>query len=263
MKITTDYHVHTGLSVCAPNSTTIESYLPVIKEQGLTKIGIADHIWDDKIPGASKFYIPQTPAHSALIKEQGVPGVIDGVQFLFGCEADMNKDDVLGLTEESAAMFDFIIVSTAHFHMKGFTIENDTPVEVARKRMLERIYKAIEVPFISGIAHPFLPMGYVEERKELLSGITDNQLIDCFKAVADAKKSVEINFNYFAEKYAVLEETERIYTLAREQGCSFHLGSDCHKPEKMCGYEEAIAFAEKCGITEDRFIPLETLGTRG
>ena len=262
MKITADYHVHTGLSVCAPNSTTIASYLPVIKEQGLTKIGISDHLWDDKIPGASKFYLPQFPAHSALIKEQGVPGVIDGIQFLFGCEVDMNKDDVLGLTTESAAMFDYILVPVAHFHMKGFTIEADTPVEVARKRILERIYKVIEVPFVSGIAHPFLPMGYVEVKQELLGGLTDNELIDCFKAVADAKKSVEINFGYFDEKYAVPEEYERIYTLAREQGCSFHLGSDCHKPEKMRGYETALAFAEKCGITEDRFIPLETLGKR-
>ena len=262
MKITTDYHVHTGLSSCAPDSTTIASYLPVIKEQGLTKIGIADHVWDDKISEPSNFYRPQFPAHSALIKDQGVPGVIDGVQFLFGCEADMNKDDVLGLTEESAAMFDYVIVSTAHFHMKGFTIERGTPVEVARKKMLERIYKAIEVPFISGIAHPFLPMGYVEEKKTLLN-FTDNELIDCFKAVAEAKKSIEINFNYFIEKYEAPEEHQRIYTLAREQGCIFHFGSDCHTPEKMTGYETAAAFAEKCGITEDRFIPLETLGTRG
>ena len=263
MKITADYHVHTGLSSCAPDSTTIASYLPVIKKQGLTKIGIADHVWDNTVAEPSNFYRPQFPTHSALIKEQGVPGIIDGIQFLFGCEADMNKDDLLGLTEESAAMFDYVIVSTAHFHMKGFTIEKGTSVEIARKKMLERIYKAIEVPFISGIAHPFLPMGYVEERKELLSGMTDNELIACFKAVAEAKKSVEINFNYFAEKYACLEETERIYTLAREQGCSFHFGSDCHTPDKMTGYETAAAFAEKCGITEDRFIPLETLGTRG
>ena len=263
MKITVDYHVHTNLSSCARRTTTIESYLPVAKEQGLTKIGISDHVWDDKIPGASNFYLPQFPAHSALIKEQGVPGVIDGIQFLFGCEADMNKDDVIGMTEESAAMFDYILIPTAHFHMKGFTIEKDTPVQTAAKRMLERMYKVCEVPFVSGIAHPFLPMGYDNDRRELFASLADAELEACFKAVAKAGKSVEINFNYFKEKFFVEGEYERIYTIAREQGCSFHLGSDCHTPENMCGYANALEFAQRCGITEDRFIPLETLGKRG
>ena len=50
MQITYDIHCHTHLSVCGEDSATIESYVRSATKLGLKTIGIADHMWDSKIP---------------------------------------------------------------------------------------------------------------------------------------------------------------------------------------------------------------------
>ena len=43
MNVTHDFHLHTHLSLCAPDKTgTVENYIKSAKEQGIKKLGFAD-----------------------------------------------------------------------------------------------------------------------------------------------------------------------------------------------------------------------------
>ena len=54
MKVTHDFHIHTNLSLCAEQDTTVEYYVRRAEEIGLTKIGFANHFWDEKVEGANE-----------------------------------------------------------------------------------------------------------------------------------------------------------------------------------------------------------------
>lgn len=268
MNIREDYHVHTILSPCASKfDGTVENYIAKAKEEGLTKIGFTDHTWDDAVPGAHKWYQPLTVSHT-LETRKLLPADC-GIKLLVGAELEMDKYKVVGMTAEASHLFDFLIIATSHMHFKGFTIDRDVEdAKVIRKKMLERMYKAISIDFISGLAHPFLVMGFDGREDEILHGFTDHELMDVYSAVADAGKSVEINKSIFEENHYRQNEdgfpTEyiRFFQIANEAGCSFHMASDCHRTSEMSDYNKLNAFADYIGIKQESFIPLERLGKR-
>jgi len=258
-----DYHVHTLLSACAKRTALPAEYIKAAKASGISTLGFTDHLWDNRIEGASQWYIPQTVEHSMKILDM-LPEQ-DHVNVLIGCEADMDKENRIGLSEEGAANFDYVTVATTHFHMKGFTIEEEvTDPDNVRKYTLERMYKVLESDFVTAYAHPFLLFGFPNIELEVLSGISDDEYCRLFKAIAEKKRSLEINFKIFDRNHPKQEngfiyEYQRLFTLANEQGCTFHLGSDAHKVDDLRRYDLGMSFAKACGITEDRFIPLEDL----
>ena len=83
-KIDHDLHIHSKLSSCSrdPGQTT-EAILRYAEENGLKKICITDHYWDEKVPGASSWYAPQNTTH---IRESLPLPKSDKVEFLFACE---------------------------------------------------------------------------------------------------------------------------------------------------------------------------------
>lgn len=266
--INSDYHVHTLLSPCASRfDGTVENYIVKAKEQGLTKIGFSDHTWDSAVPGAHKWYIPLSVEHTMEVKKD-FPSDCD-IKLLVGAELEMDKYNVVGMTAEKSHLFDFLLIATSHMHFKGFTIDSDVQdAALIRKKLLQRVEKAISIDFISGLAHPFHIMGFDGREDEILRGFTDHEFMDIFSEVSDAKKSVEINKDIFnASRYSQNEdgfpvEFIRVFQIANEAGCSFHLGSDCHKVIDMSGYDQLNAFASFIGIREESFIPLEKLGKR-
>ena len=59
-----DYHIHSQLSSCSrdPEQTT-ERILQYAKDNKLGSIVLADHYWDDAVPGASGWYQKQNTPH--------------------------------------------------------------------------------------------------------------------------------------------------------------------------------------------------------
>ena len=68
--------------------------LSYAKELGLTKICVTDHFWDERVEGASSWYAPQNFTH--ITKNLPLPGA-EGIDFLFGCESDMDKRMIIGV----------------------------------------------------------------------------------------------------------------------------------------------------------------------
>ena len=117
-----DMHIHSFISNCSGDSEqTAENILRYAKAHSLKQICLTDHFWDEGVPGASRWY-REYHKYSDLIRALPLPAD-DEVEFLFGCETDMDKNGVIGISPERYDDFDFIIVPTTHLHMRGFTIE--------------------------------------------------------------------------------------------------------------------------------------------
>ena len=110
MKFTIDHdcHIHSMLSSCSNDpAQSTERILQYAKDNGLKKICITDHFWDERVEGASDWYAPQNFAHISRAKP--LP-TADGIEFLFGCETDMDKFFTVGVSKERYNDFDFVII---------------------------------------------------------------------------------------------------------------------------------------------------------
>ena len=119
-KIDHDYHIHSYLSACSRDpEQNAERILKYAKDNGLSRICITDHYWDTAVEGASRWYSVQDFDHISEIKP--LPQC-DGIEFLFGCEGEMDKFRNLSVPQSRYDDFRFIIIPTTHMHMTKYTI---------------------------------------------------------------------------------------------------------------------------------------------
>lgn len=119
-----------------------------MQENGLKTVCLTDHFWDETVPGASSRYAPQDFAHisAALPLPQA-----EGVWFLFGCETELDRFLTLGVSKERFSAFDFIVIPTTYFHVRGYTRSEDelqnTETRVnARVKRLDAV-QSMPLPF--------------------------------------------------------------------------------------------------------------------
>ena len=254
-----DFHIHTHLSICSDDEgQTPLNILNIAKKRGLKRISLADHFWDERVKLNTKYnwwYEKQNLAH---IKNSLPIPKDDEVEFLFGCEADMDSDGRIGVSREIYDEFGFIIVSTTHFHhMEGPGWEDDS-CEAVAKRWIERFDRVLssDLPFHkTGFAHPVCSLINMESREAYLKTlelIPDSELKRLFKKAAEVGIGIEINsadFNYEESEEDIIL---RFFKIAKECGCKFYLGSDAHTREQFEGVEKIFKKAiDKLGLTED------------
>ena len=254
-----DLHCHTNLSSCAGKDSTLKVMLESLKNAGVTVAGIANHIWDSAVPGASSWYAPQDVPHVLKIKEEYnalSESERNGIKVYFGCETEYVGQGRVSLKKESAQLFDYVLVSAHHFHMKNFV----RPLELEETSAICRLMKArflecCNIGFVFGIVHPFMVLGYPGRIDEILKNFSDADFKEVFEYAAKKDKSVELNICMLyqeTEKNAsgFPEEYSRMYSIARECGCKFHLGSDAHAPDRATAerFELAQKFAAACGL---------------
>lgn len=248
-----DIHIHTSLSSCAEPGADLSDYAPAIKAAGLSAAGFANHLWDSAIPGASEWYKPQNIDHVMKLKNELGEYDFGNTKIYFGCETEYIGNGIVGLHQDNACLFDYVLVPPHHFHMAGFTRpENLTRLEEVRKIMIEHFMEVCNISFAFGLAHPFVPLGYMSQAAELLRGFEDEELKTCFSHAAANNKFIEINFCIFRiMDAAVREEYKRLMKIARQCGCRFFTGSDSHcaKVFRQNTAEAAAEFIAQCGIT--------------
>ena len=118
MKLTSDLHLHTYLSPCASRDATPAAYIERAARQGMTTLCFTDHYWDPlackpMLWGSDVFELrEQFPRQSA-------------VRVLLGCETECIGGGRIGITPQTAARLDLVLLSTGHFRAKGLTIPED------------------------------------------------------------------------------------------------------------------------------------------
>ena len=225
-----DLHLHSCLSSCSKDpGQTPEAILDYAVKSNYSKICLTDHFWDEKVPGASGWYAPQNFAH--ISASRPLPRH-EGIEFLFGCETDMDKFFTLGISKERLQKFDFIIIPTSHLHMTGFTVEESlTSVKERANYYMERCHSLLDMdlPFEKiGLAHftcTLMARNCQGVREDMLNCISDKEFKELFTKAAKTGIGIEINTSLSdARNDAVL----RPYRIAKDCGCKFYLGSDAH-----------------------------------
>lgn len=234
-----DYHIHSQLSECSsdPEQTT-QRILQYAKDNQLRSLCLTDHFWDETVPGASPWYQPQN--YPWICRAKPLPQT-EGVEFLFGCETDMDKHMTLGLAAEHFDRFDFVVIPTTHLHMKGFTITEEDAGSVERRAQLwiRRLDGLLDMPLPFhkvGIAH--LTCGLIVPRDHagylrLLDMLPENQLQRLFSKAAEVGVGIELNCQDMSFCDSDAETVLRPYRIAKNCGCKFYCGSDAHHPKEL------------------------------
>lgn len=253
-----DFHIHSELSSCSRDpEQSPERILAYAKENGLKKIVITDHFWDDRVPGASNWYKPQNYDH--ISASLPLPQA-DGLEFLFGCETDFDKFCTVGVAKETLDKFAFIIIPTTHMHMVDFTISREhAESNEARARLWVSRLDALlsmDLPFHKiGIAHLACSLINGSSREsyiKTLNLIPSEEMERVFKKAADCGVGIELNQYDMNWREGEKESVLRMFKIAKKMGCKFYLGTDAHHPDAFVKskaiFERAI---EKLNLTED------------
>ena len=252
-----DYHIHSHLSQCSsdPEQST-ENILKMAKERGLNRIVLTDHFWDEKVPGASNWY---KTYHKFSDIKKALPLPRDNeVEFLFGCETDMNKDGVIGISPERYDEFDFIVVATTHMHMKGLVIDEadfGNPERLAKAwiRNFDAVLNS-DLPFTKvGIAHLATRCIAVENNMhvEVLKLIPDSEMYRLFEKAAVLGVGIELNGSDLGFADEDTDAVLRPFRIAKDCGCKFYYGSDAHKPREFRVDKNFERTRKLLALTED------------
>ncbi len=256
-----DLHIHSHLSTCSGDpEATAERILKYAKDNGLRRICITDHFWDETVEGASDWYRPQNYSH---ISEALPLPKADGIEFLFGCETELDKNLTLGLSAENMDKFDFIIIPTTHLHMEGFTIEKGATLEDRAKAYVERLDAVLnmDLPFHKiGIAHltcSLMARANWQDHLTVLDMISDEAFHRLFGKAAEVGVGIELNFSLRPYDEADRERVLRPYRIAKAEGCKFYLGGDAHTAKNLeTVFNKFAPIVDALGLEEsDKFIP--------
>jgi len=233
-----DFHLHSNLSSCShdPEQTT-ERILQYATDNNLKAICLTNHFWDEKIPGASPWYEKQDFAH--ISSARPLP-TSDNVRFLFGCEAEIDKTLTLALSPERYDEFDFIVISTTHFHMQIALYDEQ---KVSAKTLADAWVKKfdavlnMDLPFHKiGIAHLACDLIAKKPRElylQTLEAIPLNEMQRLFRKAADLGVGIELNGDDFKFEDHEADAVLRMFRVAKDCGCKFFFGSDSHSVEEL------------------------------
>lgn len=257
-----DYHIHSLLSVCSsdPEQTT-ENILKYAQKNNLKRIILTDHYWDKAVEKlstgwASEFYEPQDFEH--ICKAKPLPQA-EGVEFLFGCETDLDMRGVLGIPKERYDEFAFIIIPTTHMHMDDFSVTKEDFRNAPRlaKLWIEKLDQVFsyDLPFHKvGIAHLACWLMHNEGKEQLLETcrlIDQKEMERVFRKAVEKGVGIEINQSD-VDDILDYDEVFNIFKTAKECGCKFYLGSDSHHPDWFeMTVEKFEKIIDKLGLTEE------------
>jgi len=249
-QIDNDLHIHTRLSVCSDDEgQTPETILQIAKKRKLKRICIADHYWDETVKCNTMvnfWYEKQNHKHIS----KSLPLPIDSeVEFLFGCEADMDSDNRIGLSKQRYQDFGFIVISTTHFHHMGGAYWDDTSNRAIAGRWIDRFDAVLDsdLPFHkTGIAHLACGLMNTKSREdylETLSLIPQNELERLFSKAKEKGIGIELNSGDMQYKDSEADIVLRMFRVAKNCGCKFYLGSDAHERWSFDGVDEIFGRA--------------------
>lgn len=257
-----DFHFHSMLSLCSSDpEQNPEHLLQYAIENGYRQICLTNHFWDELVEKNNTswfagWYDQQNYAHVS----QSLPlPQAPGVEFLFGVEAEMTMDMVVGVSPQRYDAFDFIVIPISHFHQVGFTISQEeaaTPEGVATK-FLDKLEAVLNQPLPYhkvGLAH-LVSAKLCDDAVycRVVRLITGERLQRLFAKAAELGVGIELNVDTFLFKSQEEEEAVlNLYRLAKQCGCKFYFATDAHHPSELVGRKAAAErIVDLLELTED------------
>ncbi|MBQ8894587.1 MAG: hypothetical protein IJ043_09325 [Clostridia bacterium] len=257
MKVLADVHVHNFLSNCGrDNTSTAANYVKRYAELGIKILGFANHIWDDRVPGASSWYHKQTLDFSMQIKPM-IPKDTLGVKVLVGAETEYcGMSKTLGMSAEGAKELDFLLIPHSHVHMVNFVMEDPAPYAEARlwlKAQLMQINGMTEeqaeswvAPLREPLLRPFLQRPFEDWPAYLADFLVESfdSLMDhpeLHKILQATPVSIAHPFQpvgYWQHTEALLglisdETFARLFKKAADLGVGLEINTHCNNPAML------------------------------
>ena len=256
-----DLHIHSGLSLCSNHpEQTAENILKYAAEMGFHKICLTDHFWDSAVDGASEWYKAQDLEH--ISKALPLP-TAEGIDYMFGCESDIDQYMTLGIPASRFDDFGFMVIPTTHLHMTGFTISAEDAQSKERRAALwvSRLegFLNMDLPFGKmGLAHLACPLINKESREAYLSTldlIPTVEMERLFAKAAEVGVGIELNSADMSFKDEEEDRVLRMFRIAKYHGCKFYCGSDAHHPAGLVHSPDVFRRAiDRLGLQEsDKF----------
>jgi histidinol phosphatase-like PHP family hydrolase len=232
-----------------------EVILPELVRLGIKRVGFADHVWANPDLLPNEFYRPQNINRIERLREQlkSVPNL--GIEILVGCEAEMLAPDKFAITPEIAQRLDIVVLATDHFHFKGIVEQPKTeaPRDIG-VQMLKLFIGGAKCKMATTLAHPMLPLGFMQHYDAIIDSLSDNEMFDAFSVAAQTGVAWEITLSYFPDqaknRYHSIETPLRVLSIAKQAGCKFVFGSDAHTIQRLGRIHELSFFVDKLGLNE-------------
>jgi histidinol phosphatase-like PHP family hydrolase len=185
----------------------------------------------------------------------------EGVEFLFGVETEMTKDNVVAISPERYDDFAFVIIPVSHFHMQGFALsmEDAATPEGRANRFMDKMEALLDMPLpfhkigLAHLANDTIGNRELDMYCQVLGLLMNDRMERLFKKAAQLGVGIELNTSCFLFKSQ--EEEDAVidfYALAKKCGCKFYFGTDAHRPEDFEGRKAVAERAvELLGLTED------------
>ncbi len=245
-----DFHIHSTLSPCSNDPLqTPENLLKYAQENDFKKIALTNHFWDEDVESVNVWHPDEK--FSFISQARPLPQA-EGIDFLFGCEADMDYNFTLGISEKRLAEFEFIAVSTTHLTIDGYTVKEPlkTPQEAA-DIWLERLNALLNknLPWQKiGISHLTSEHMYEDDVVSAVNCLKDADLYNVFDKCAYKGVGIELNIRTLRlnedEKKILLKP----FQIAKDCGCKFYLGSDSHNSNALkdakANFEDVITYLD-------------------
>ena len=136
MKILHDIHTHNVFSNCCGDpSASTEAFVKKEEEMGMKLFGLSNHVWDERVSGGSYWYKHQT-IRKAKEAKNALHTSRPDMKLLFGIESEYyGCKDILGLSVEGAAEFDYALVPFSHLHMRNEVMSDFPEIMEIRNRI--------------------------------------------------------------------------------------------------------------------------------
>lgn len=140
MIVVHDIHTHNIFSnCCADRGASTVAYMQKEAALGMRIFGLSNHIWDERVKGGSYWYRTQTIARNEEAKN-AFHLADPSLRVLFGAETEYYAcRDLLGMSEEGASHFDYLLVPHSHLHMRNEVMRDFPQILEARAEIRARL----------------------------------------------------------------------------------------------------------------------------
>ena len=140
-------------------------------------------------------------------------------------------------------------------HYKNFDLSSSDKI---RSLIIENFKRAcvLDLGVPTAICHPLYPI-CAPNQQEILNGITDELLADCFSLASHHNKSIEIHACLYRDTVTLDQDGLspsyiHMLSIAKKCGCKFHFGTDAHTANDFVNKHALLQrAAERAGICKD------------
>lgn len=186
MEIKHDIHTHSTLSHCCYDpQATVANYVRRAAELGHTVFGLSNHLWDEKVAGASHWYKHQNISYG-LQQMDCVPADTCGVKILCGTETEyFAAKDTVGMLAETAKRFDYVLIPHTHMHMRNQVMPDNADTQAIRAILAERIASVLPELTEDQVRRMANTLGYGEVDAMVDNAVFFQPTVDMVRYCAD------------------------------------------------------------------------------